>query len=45
MSKDRLSAEEKSLSRRLKKALNSGDVTALKRLVKGGVDINDKFWV
>ncbi|KAL3854350.1 hypothetical protein ACJMK2_013623 [Sinanodonta woodiana] len=36
--------EERSFAEKLKFALNKGDVTTFKRLVKGGVDVNAKFW-
>ena len=36
---DRLFADK------LKYAVASGDVTMTRRLIKGGVDINVKFWV
>ena len=38
-------SNEKDLSCRLKRALSTGDVTAFRRLVKGGVDVNSKYWV
>ena len=41
----RESNDEKELSHRLKRALSTGDVTAFKRLVKGGVDVTAKYWV
>lgn len=32
------------LDQRLKRALSKGDLVAFKRLVKGGVDVNSKYW-
>jgi len=33
------------LSRKLKKAVSSGDTTAVRRLLKGGVECTATFWV
>lgn len=36
---------QKSLIERLKSAVINGDITATKRLLKGGVNVNASFWV
>ena len=37
--------EERELQRKLRKSLQDGDTSALFRLIKGGVSVNDTTWV
>ena len=36
---------DRQLSSKLRSAINAGDHKAVQRLVKGGVDVNARFWV
>lgn len=43
----KMTAESRDFASRLKKAVGNGDITTVRRIIKGGVDINIKsnFWV